>query len=179
MLDVQIAQLLTGILNAGMAARSIADVTVQRAQQPRQMGIPSGAFVAWRIVTSLPYGWPARIDVWDETSATMTTATAQVQHTRIQLGCVMPESPATPTAMTSRDLAVAMINIIQHDDALAAFRAADSGITRATNIVVTPYNDDRDRFSMWAAFDFILTHKDVFTELGARITRFEGGIYRV
>lgn len=179
MLDSALQQIIQSTLISGLAARQLTAGVLQN-NQPRQFVAPSVPTVFHTLGSRKKYGWPARVDSFDELNGEFETSTTQVVHTRFKIaGCVPNPSPGSPFAITSGDLASAANDIMQHEDALTIFVAADCNVFRVMENPLIWFQDSNDQNISWASFDIIFTHKDVFVSSTGVISYFEAGIYRV
>jgi len=177
MLDSAIQTVIQSTLIAGLAARSIV-ANVAQNNQPRQFVAPSTPTIFHTLGPRKPYGWPAYKDVQNvPPAAGFTTVKTQVLHTRFQIaGCALNPSPATPNALTSGDLATVANSIMTDEANIAAFVAAGFNIFRIQDVPLVWFQDSNGQNVAWAAFDIIVTHKDVFNTSTGGITVFNPNI---
>jgi hypothetical protein len=179
MLDSAIQSIVQSTLIAGLAARGIS-AGVKQNNQPRQFVAPSTPTVFHTIGSRKPFGWPAYKDVWNNTTGAFDTTKTQVMHTRFQIAGFVPNpSPATPTVLTSGDLASAAQNIMTDERNIAAFVAAGFNIFRVVELPLIWFNDSNGQNVAWVPFDIIFTHKDVFVTSTGAITVFDPTIDRI
>lgn len=179
MRDYQLQTLLQSALIAGLAARGIT-AGVKQNNQPRQFVAPSTPTVFHSLGSRKKYGWPARVDTFNTGTGNFDTTTTQVVHTRFQVAGYVPNiSPADATALTSGDLVSAASDILQHEDALAVFRASDCNVFRVTDNPLIWLQDSSAQNIAWASFDIIFTHKDAFVTSTGVITDFNPDFDRV
>jgi len=179
MLDSAIQLQLQNTLVAGLAARSVTAGVIQN-NQPRQFVAPSTPAIFHSLGPRKPWGWPAYKDVSNAPNSGFTTTKTQVMHTRFQIaGCAPNASPATPTALTSTDLAGIANSIMTDETNLAAFVAAGFNVFRVIDLGAIWFKDDTGQNVLWAPFDIIFTHKDVFTTQTGAITDFDGTFDRI
>lgn len=180
MLDSAIYALMLTQLNAGLAARGVTGVTVKQNNQPRQVAASSTPGIYFSGSSRKNFGWPQRVDTWNPTTQLYDRTTTQVKHTKFTIGALVPNaSPATPYALTSGDLADVASAILQHEDALAAFRAAGCNVLRVQELPSIWFETSNEQMAQWASFDIIFTHKDVFKTPGNALTGFNGVVNQV
>jgi hypothetical protein len=180
MLDSAIQSVLQATLLAGLAARNVTAGVMQN-NQPRQFVAPSTPTVFHTLGPRKQWGWPGYQDTPNVAPAAgFTTTKSQVMHTTFQIaGCCPNASPATPDALTSGDLAAIANSIMTDEVNLAAFVAAGFNVFRVQHIPAFWFKDSTGQNVLWAPFDIIFTHKDVYTTSTGSISDFNGTFDRV
>ena len=179
MLDAQLQALVQAQLVAGLAARGIT-AAVKQNNQPRQFAAPSTPTVFHTLGPRKKYGWPQASDKLNSDGVTLTTTTTQVVQTRFQIAALVPNaSPANPMAMTSGDIASVAADILQHENAIAAFVAAGCNVFRVSDNPAVPFIDSNGQTVWWASFDIIFAHKDVFTTSTGAVSSIVSNVNRL
>lgn len=177
MLDYQLQTIIQSTLLAGLAQRGVAAGVVQN-NQPRQFTAPSAPTVYHTLGSRKKWGWAKTKDTVNE-DGSITRTTRQVVHTRFQIAGVSPVSPATPNGYSSGDLASTAASILTYEDAIVSYVAQDCNVFRVQDLPGVWFQDNNGQNVLWASFDIILTHEDVFISTVGVINDFASGIYRV
>lgn len=180
MRDYELETLIRAQLLAGLVARGY-NVPVKQNNQSRQQVAAGGPAVYFSVRSpGKPYGWPQRSDAWNNTTQQFEHTEVQVIHTPFTVAACVPNiSPNDPTPMTSGDLIRAASQTLQHNDALAAFIAAGCNVFRVTDLPGVWFETSNEQQALWASFDIIFTHKDVFKTPGNVISDFAGHVSQV
>jgi hypothetical protein len=182
MLDAQLQTILQSTLTAGFAAR-ITDMTVsvQQNEQPRQFAAPVGPACFHTLMSPKKnYGWPKYRESWNETSQAFVKTRTQVVHTKFVIGACFAQRPGAPNAYSSSDIAATAAAILQDEDFVYMLTSQyDAGVFRITELPAVWFVDSTGQNVLWASFDIIFTHKDVFTSSVGAIDDFVGNIKSV
>lgn len=181
MLDKELTILIIATIKAGLAARGINGVAVMQGNQPTQQGVPTGPMVALYQFPSRRYGWMRRADVWvppvGEVAGYMAHQEVQKMETTFQVTALYPQLPENTGGLTACDLANTVADILQSDAGLAQLRAVNAGIYRVTDIRLTAFVDDRDRFEYSPNFDFTVTHQNERVTMNPAVSTYEARIH--
>lgn len=177
MLDYQLQTIIQATLTAGLVSRGLTAGVVQN-NQPRQFTAPSSPTVYHTLSSRKKWGWAKTKDTVGE-DGSITRTTRQVVHTRFQIAGVSPVSPATPSSYSSGDLASAAASILTYEDAIVSYVAQDCNVFRIQDLPGVWFQDNNAQNVLWASFDIIFTHEDIFVSTVGAITDFASGIYRV
>lgn len=164
--------LIIPLIQAGLTARGLTAV-VKRDQQPRQVGVPTGATIFLHHIGTRPYGFPARQDVWNTNSSTMVHTETQFQWSRFQISGLAPQSPATPTAPIASDYVRAAALTLQSETTCAALLLQNVGVLRISDISSTYFEDDKGQNEENPSFDVLLGHQDILVTSNPVITNFD------
>lgn len=179
MLDSALQTIIQSSLVAGLAARGVT-ASVQQNNQPRQFAAPTGPALFHTLASpKKQYGWPQYKDSWNETTQLFDRIRTQVVHTRFTIGGCVVQSPAAPNALSSGDLLQIAIDILQDEDFIASCVAQDCNVFRVTDLPAIWFEDSKGQNVLWASFDIIFTHKDVFISSVGAITDFVGDVDQV
>lgn len=182
MLETQLQKLLISTIAAGIAAwPGVAlpvDLIVQQAFQPRQEGIPTGPFITvYHKGPAQPRGFP-KFRNYTDSNVLMREQRQRMESTYV-IGGLIPQSPATPDALTEVDVLTIIRTIMQGTGTLNILNAQDVGVFRVTQVDSNYFQDDKAQNENNPMFSIVLTHSDVVTYPAPSITTVGSGIYPI
>lgn len=179
MTDSQLETLIMTIVTAGLIADGFMDVQIQQSSQPIQVGVSTGATVAFFKIGDHRYGWPQRLSYVDPDTQIMMRKTTQAYETTFQMESLLPQNPTPADQTTASDLLNAVAAIMQDEDTIATLIANDVGILRVTDVRNPYFIDDRDQNEAAPSFDFTLTHKQTIIKTVPAVQSVQFGIFPV
>jgi hypothetical protein len=162
--EKQFFTLLKSVLDAGLTARSVADVSVVQGYQPRIQGAPDGmALLLWKINLH-PFGYPSVKDTWTlDAPARMTHTEKQPYEITVQVQGSVKQLPAPKALLpyTAGDLCKIAGRILQSVAGLDALRAGGVGVQRLMQMPQNYFKDESDAFAQSPFFTLVFTFTDV------------------
>jgi hypothetical protein len=173
--------LVIATITAGLAARSVSGVHVQKAYQPRTVGAPTGGSILLSNGIQHRYGFLGRADKWTTSPDQMTHTETQTMEFTIQVNAmvVAPPPPAALPATKAGDLVELAARILASDAGVAQLRAGGLGIERIPDIRKPYFSDDMNQFEASPSFDFTLSYSDVEVTTGPIISETELDVLQV
>src|SRR6478736_6660500 len=156
--DAAIEIAVMAILKPTMVANPVlAQVGLQRGNQPRQQGSPSGSFVSFFKITERNVGSPKRGTVWNMLTGQFDANLLQACAAIWQFQALVPQDPTNVDQPSESDVLQQFRAIMQTDAALDAFRARGIRIERIVDVRNPFFTDDHDQFEASPSFDVTFT----------------------
>jgi hypothetical protein len=152
--EAQLLILIMACLDAGIAAWNAnpyastplpADLAAQRGNQPRQEGAPSTPAIIVVHTGNVPRGFPYRKGYWDNTAQAMKYIHGQRMESTYHVEALVPQSPATPSAMTEADVLNVARYILQNDATIQTLLAQGVFLLRVNSMQSNWIEDDKDQ----------------------------------
>lgn len=185
MLETQLQKLLISTIRAGISAwpgvALPANLSVEQAFQPRQQGVPINPCVTiFHVGPARNVGYPKWINYIDpDTQLPMRMQRQRIEST-YRIGALVPQSPATPNALTEVDVLNIVSTIMQSTDVLVALNAQDVGVLRIQQVDSNYFTDDKSQNENNPIFVIILTHKNEVSYSDKSISSVQSaGIYPI
>lgn len=153
-------------------------VEVIQEAQPTQQGVPSVPTLTFIKFPDRTRGWP-HTEYSIEPDGTGKEKLVQLYETSIQISSLKWQDPSSDQVVTASDLLNAIMLRLTMQSTIQAFRKANVGILRVTEVTNEPFENDTHRFEFHPTFVIVLCHKrevEVSTEF---VTRIEGEIFEV
>lgn len=178
--DKQLNKLIMAQLLPRMQAQlDLSGVLLARSFQATQQGAATGPYVYFFKLPDRRYGHTSRKDEWNTTTETFDHVESQLYETAYQFSAWIPQTPKVTTSLTESDILNIVSGIMQSDSIIAAFRAAEVGILRVTEVRNPYIVDDRDRFEAVPSFDITFTHERKIVSTIPAVVTYEARIRRV
>lgn len=153
---------LKSVLDAGLVARGIDDVTVKQSYQPTMQGVEAGPAIYF---TKLPMdrrkGWPYRSDGWNDDMTAFITTERQEYETTIQFSAMKREDPESLDELTASDLGNQAASILQSEVAMAALADEGLSVLRVGEVRSGKITNGEDQFETVPSFDLVVLHEQV------------------
>lgn len=144
----------------GLSSRGLTGVSVKQSFQPTQQGANSNPTVYLTKVSDKRHGHPQKKDSYDADASIMRHTEAQVYETAFQINAWCAQSTDV-NALTASDLLSTTSDILQSDTAITSLKNAGVGVLRVTDLISTPFIDDRGQHEKNASFDIKVLHETV------------------
>lgn len=172
------------VIDAGLAANSVAGVQVIQNYQPTQEGVPDGPIVTMnKEPGDERYGSPQHVDKWDPTAndgdGAMVHTETQILLSTFQVNALLPQAPNPSLNMTASDMLNLVAAILNSDAAIVTFQGLGLGVLRVTKVRNVPFVDDKGRNEFSPSFDFTLSHSQVIISTSPVVAQFTDGLYRI
>jgi hypothetical protein len=122
-----------------------ANLVAIRGNQPRQQGAPTGPAIIVTHSGNVPRGFAKRRNVWDSVNQVMNFEHSQRMESTYHVEALVPQSPATPDAMTEADVLNVARFILQNDAAMALLGAQKVYLLRVAKMDSNYIEDDSDQ----------------------------------
>lgn len=161
------------VLDDGLAARAVANVTVDQGYQPRMQGAPDGMALLLSKVNLHPYGYPEVEEVWfiptDPPGDGYERRTeSQIYEMTLQVTGSVKQPAPDPNKKadallpyTAGDLVKIAGRILQSVAGYEQLRALGIGTQRLAQMPQSYFKDDSDAFAQSPHFTLVLTFIDV------------------
>lgn len=150
------------VLNQGMTARAIYDVSVKQSFQPKAQGANSQKTMYLFKLFDRLYGSPERKDEWinEPTPGLMRHTERQKILSTFQLTATLTQS-VLANGQTSSDLANIAASIMRSDFAMTELQKEGLSIFRVMDVRNPGGLNDRDQNEFYPSFDFTIEHEQV------------------
>jgi hypothetical protein len=173
MLESEFFTALKTVLDTGLAARSIPNIKVEQAYQPRMQGAPDGMAILLSKVNLHAYGYPKVEEDWftppPPADGYMKRTETQIYEMTVQVQGSVKQPPINPTKpdallpYTAGDLTKIAGRILQSVAGTEQLKALGIGTQRMGEIPQSYFKDDSDAFAQSPHFTLVLSFIDVDT----------------
>lgn len=157
MTDLELIQLVTGEMDAAIAARGWDFIVLQK-DQPTQQGQPTGGVVYFEMLPDLHHGfaysqleYKADVDKFDDREV-------QQVETTFQISASIPQKPEDLSIPTPSDVLTQVKMWLSHRATQAKFNQQKVGVLRARDIRKPFIVNGEVQFEMLPNFDITFTH---------------------
>jgi hypothetical protein len=182
-------KLLVSLLDAGFAAYTAnpynggrplpANIEAVSGMQPRQQGANIDATVYVQLGPQRPIGFPKRTLTWDADNELMMHVQGQRMETTYHIEAWVPQSPATPDAMTEMDVLNIARFILTSDETIATLQPLNVGLLRVLNMPSLFIDDDREQHENVPFFEITFSHRMAITQTAPVVEEFQTVFARV
>lgn len=178
--EASTAAALLAMLADYFAAVGVADVEVIQAQQPTQQGQYTGDALYFQRLHERRYGWPQRLDVFDQASLTFVHGESTQYEVTYQFNAyIAPPQNGEIPARTPADILRVASMAFQSDRGMAPLRAAGLGVLRVTDLRLSYATNEQGQFEPEPSFDVTMTYRNTLTDQVGLVTETELNIFRV
>lgn len=189
MSDAQLLVQLVSLLDTGFAAYTAnpynasrplpADIEAVRAYQSRQQGANETATVYLSLAGTKPVGTPKRASVIDPDSGAVLHVQGQRMESTYHIEALVPQSPATPDAMTEMDVLNVARFILQSTETIATLTPLNVGLLRVSDMPTLYIDDDKEQHEDVPFFEITFSHRMAISTTVPTIDAFKTVFARV
>jgi hypothetical protein len=163
MLDNALFSLIISTIQIQEVIAGIPNVPIKQAFQPTNVGANSAPTAYLYKIGDHRFGWPQKLDVWDEGIETMVHTETQNYETTFQMSFLATQDPSTPDKYTASDYLNSIAYILQSDTSIDTFTTQGVGVKRIENIRNIYFMNDKSRMQAAPSFDFVMAHQQIIT----------------
>jgi hypothetical protein len=179
MTDNQLFALIISAIKAGQQTAGIPNIPILQANQATQQGVNTDPTIYIYKIGDHRFGWPERIDVWNPDTLAIDHRETQAYETTFQISALATQKPDITTAPTASDILNSVAYILQSDTTITAFENQGVGLERVMDLRNPYFINDHARFQASPSFDFVVTHKQIFTNVAETAQTIELNILTV
>jgi hypothetical protein len=135
----------------------------QKAFQPRQEGAPTAPAIIVNLARLVPRGFPKKKNTWNTTTSVMTRTHGQRMEATFHVEALVPQSPATPEAMTAAGVLNVARYILQNDATMATLAAQDVWLLRIDKMDSNYIEDDANQNENVPFFEITFVYRSAIT----------------
>ena len=171
--DAALLILLISCLDAGIAQYNgygdavpqlPAGTIAQKAFQSRQEGAPDAPAIIVNLSRLVPRGYPRKRNNWNLSTGVMTRTHGQRMEATFHVEALVPQSPATPAAMTEAGVLNVARYILQNDATIATLLAQGVRLFRIDKMDSNYIKDDKDQNENVPFFEITFTYRTAIVE---------------
>lgn len=179
MMDSAVQTTIRTVLLDGLTLYGYPSILVLQSFQPTKQGVPTTPVVYFTKIMTHRHGWQGRSYQYNETNANYDKTESYCLEATYQINAVIKQDLTDGSSVSSYDIVDLCAGILQSEETLDAFKAAEIGIERIQDIRTPRYLNDEDEFDEEPSFDFVLTYQRTLSSTVPAATVVAGTIHHV